>query len=155
MIIPGMMIVRGTIDIWRAIEILSWKKASAIIIESRVSRVGSGPTFKTPHWPTIRYEYFVDGKKFSSDVVAVVRVESYGSSRPQEIVSQYPVGRVIDISYDPYLPSRSVLLGFVWEIPVPLLCGIGLALFFTYFVRRIHGFTTNKNNSFRFEVRQK
>lgn len=80
--------------------------------------------------PKITYSYAVDGKDFTSSVVAYgLSAEYCGKKTMHEFVAGYPKGQKIEVFYNPADPSQSVLFqlkprgfwsGFVaWFILLP------------------------------------
>lgn len=65
---------------------------------------------KTQYLPDIAYKYNVDGKDYSSSKVTVGDPPFTGSISPaRRIQSEYPVGKSVDVYYDPGVPSSSAL----------------------------------------------
>jgi len=65
---------------------------------------------KTQYLPDIAYKYNVDGKDYSSSKVTVGDPPFTGSISPaKRIQNYYPVGKNVDVFYDPEVPSSSAL----------------------------------------------
>jgi hypothetical protein len=80
-----------------------WPQADGRVVSSHVddiqiARAGA-------RVPDVRYEYQVNGVQYRGWTVQF----NYSSPEPNAVVSKYPVGRHVRVSYDPSKPSRSVL----------------------------------------------
>jgi hypothetical protein len=60
------------------------------------------------HEPTVRYEYEVDGRKYSGDRITLARVARTGDFAAA-MLARYPVGEGVRVHYDPKDPKSAVL----------------------------------------------
>jgi hypothetical protein len=100
----GMAFQQG-IPASRALRSRHWPRVTGRITTSRAIEV-SGPRGSLALTPSIRYEYSVNGRTYESNTV------TYGSfSRPltEDLLSEFPTGATVNVSYDPSAPSHAVL----------------------------------------------
>jgi len=97
-------------------------KAEGRIIESEVD--SERPAGGVENRASIVYRYHVDGKEYEANHF---RFDEVWSGRPEdmeEVVAAYPVGRTLDVFYDPADPSRAALTAgltgadLVWAMAV-------------------------------------
>ena len=112
-----------------------WPDARGSIISSEVGEIhsadsGSG-TGSTKYHPKVIYAYLVDNQKYESIRISAF---SYGSSSRQRALDitqkKYPLGRNVDVYYNPKYPKIAVLekgVGFFAFIPI--LVGLPMLLF--------------------------
>lgn len=76
-------------------------------LEARRNKVGTGK--KTRYTINIVYEFVVNDKVFHNDVVRFDQ-GSLSTNRKQLLVSAYPVGKRVEVFYNPDDPDQSVLV---------------------------------------------
>ena len=112
--------------IYRVVKTNNWTSTQGVILDSRVQ---TSPNGKTLFWPNIRYSYKVNGSAYVSNQFAITDVKSYSPNRAQEIISQLPAGTKVTVYYNPQAPSEAILQKYVFEIWIPLACGLILLVF--------------------------
>ncbi len=96
-------------DVW--VESDYWPAVSGLVLKSdlveRPRRTGSQP--KTEYDVDVVFEYVVDGELYRNDVVRFDQAKL--SSRDKELlVSSHPVGKKVEVYYNPEKPKQSVLV---------------------------------------------
>lgn len=86
----------------------SWPRTDGMITKSEVdSWMKDG---KSQYSAVINYSYQVDGQKYSSAKITVSgSVSNSSMSRAKEVVQQYPLGKTLDVFYDPEVPDSAAL----------------------------------------------
>jgi hypothetical protein len=70
-------------------------------------------THRTHHKSSVEYEYTVNGRKYRGDRLTIgVVVSATLPGFARRIAARYPVGREVNVHYDPKMPSESVLRPF-------------------------------------------
>jgi len=112
----------------------SWPSVDGSVISSKVERErtsrrsGGRRRTSTTYGAEVRYRYSVDGNEYSSDKVSFGDYSSSNRARAQGIVDRYPVGKTVQVYYDPNTPETAVLeSGTSWSCYLP----IGLGIIFT------------------------
>ncbi len=90
----------------------NWSSTTARIlaadVEMRRSSTASGDS--TSYYPTVVYEYAVNGQRFQSRRIRFGSEIGYGFQRMAEkIVAKYPNGTLVSVFYDPENPAEAVL----------------------------------------------
>ena len=96
----------------RVEETAHWPTVPGRIVTSEVSTavVKTGPVRRASDVANIRYAYSVNGRDFECDglrVIPMLHVTPEGT--PEELVRRYPVGRVVDVYYNPDDPGDALL----------------------------------------------
>mgnify|MGYP000023547280 CR=1 FL=1 len=93
-------------------ESLEWPSVAGLVTHSNLevhrSNVGAQSN-KLRHRVDVEYEYVVDGRRYENDVV---RFNQNNLSRKdkERLVSAHPVGRQVEVFYNPSDPAESVLV---------------------------------------------
>jgi len=89
-------------------ESKSWPKTSGIITKSEVdSWMKDG---ESQYGAVIKYTYQVEGKEYISYSVGVNSASSNNNmSAAKDLVQEYPVGKTVDVFYDPEVPDSAAL----------------------------------------------
>lgn len=90
---------------------LDWPSVDGLITHSNLEtrRRSVGASRKTRHEVQIFYEYVVGNDVFQNDVVRFDQ-GNLSTSEKQRLVSAYPIGRRVQVFYDPDKPKQSVLV---------------------------------------------
>ena len=59
--------------------------------------------------PDIRYEYFINGQRYEGNSVRYKTVSASGESLLEDPKRQFPVGREVEVFFNPNKPSESIL----------------------------------------------
>jgi hypothetical protein len=82
---------------------------------------------KTQYLPDIAYKYNIDGKNYTSSKVTVGDPPYTSNISPaRRIQSEYPVGKSVDVYYDPEVPSSSALKPGIQKNDILLAVIIGI-----------------------------
>lgn len=93
----------------------NWPSVEGIIVQSEVdewrkrNKKSKFPKYITTYDPEIRYEYEIDGKSYTNSKIDFRSHDRYRSNYAKGIVAKYPVGKKVEVFYDPSSPVRSVL----------------------------------------------
>jgi hypothetical protein len=133
----------GLLVVWFALAFTSyvrrarkWPSVRGRIVRSGAEEYqdnlrGSDDIVRTYYKPCVIYTYEVGGREYSGDRIAMGITTSATSARPAErTAAKYPVGREVDVYYNPQVPSESVLRpGSRWHyIPwIAAACVLALA----------------------------
>jgi len=86
----------------------SWPTVQGIVTRSEIDVWSSDG--RTHYEPKIAYNYIVDGKKYtSSQIKAGDPVPDNNVTNAKRLQAEYPVGKSVDVFYDPEVPSSSAL----------------------------------------------
>lgn len=108
----------------------TWPKIQGIVVESRIEEKGSAGEFN--YKPVVTYEYKVDGTSFkSSNLMIGGQYLTNGSYfQAEKITGEFPLGRVVDVIYNPANHKDSVLQEGFYTKSVLTQLGIAMVLFF-------------------------
>lgn len=97
----------------KASESRAWPSVRGRVYAARVIEVQARP-FEghkyTDYQPEIRYEFTVGGKEYAGNRYTLLASRVPWRSDAEKIVTQYPIGREVDVYYDPSDPNRCVLV---------------------------------------------
>jgi hypothetical protein len=92
----------------------SWPVTEGTITSSQVESWGSGAHDPIDYRPAITYQYQVGGKTYNGSQISSgatfyggVNVDEY--EQANAIVSNYPVGSIVEVHYNPNNPNNAVL----------------------------------------------
>ena len=108
--------------LYESFEAYSWPHAKGVIISSVArSKIMQGRRGEyIVHWPDVRYYYNVHGKNYFNDRVRFMH-RGMSKGETQEVVSTYPVNKVVDVYYNPDNPAASTLEVGVYWLTFPVL----------------------------------
>ena len=90
----------------------NWSSTTARILAADVEmrRNSTADGDSTSYYPTVVYEYAVNGQRFQSRRIRFGSEIGYGFRRMAEnIVAKYPNGTLVSVFYDPQNPAEAVL----------------------------------------------
>ena len=99
---------------WKTVEAhssASWSSVAGIVVNSSVethSGNASRPRGGTSYAGGVTYQYTVDTKTYSNDVVRIGQLSTWSKSRAEETVRRHPVGATT-VFYNSKSPQQSVL----------------------------------------------
>ena len=88
-------------------ESLDWPTVDGLVMASSVEHT-SGQ--RSTSYPSIRYNYHVDGQRFESDVIRFDATPCRNGAEAREIVRLFPAGTQAEVYVHPDNPSVSCLL---------------------------------------------
>jgi len=96
----------------QADESQGWANTFGSIVESRLDQSTNysedGPTVS--YSPLVRYTYSVIGQPFTGEKITFGLTEAHSrSSKAQEVLNRYPLGKQVTVYYDPNDPSQAIL----------------------------------------------
>lgn len=102
--------IYGVILRGRGEDTLRWPSVRGKVYASRVVEEQSRDADnETMYRPDIRYEYVVDGKEFAAKRLALEDTSASWRSYADGVVSRFPIGREVEIFYNPDNPSEALL----------------------------------------------
>ncbi|RLE23705.1 MAG: hypothetical protein DRJ08_02130 [Acidobacteria bacterium] len=127
----------------------SWPHVQGAVVSSNVVRVLKSTDKKGKrHYSykgDVRYNYRVEGQEYLSGRISFGDYSTNTPAHAQEVVAEYPVGKKVQVYFDPDAPMHSVLerkAGFTsfLYVGLGLLFALGgLALLFLFFVKLFTG----------------
>ena len=111
-----------------------WPDARGNIRSSEMGELrstdSSGCSGSTLYHPKVIYAYLVDNQQYESTRISAFSLGSYSQQRALEITKRkYPVGRNVDVYYNPKYPKIAVLeKGFGFLSLIPILVGLPLLI---------------------------
>jgi hypothetical protein len=129
LIIVGFLgVLAGVRDWIRLIQIKTWPIADGNIVESKVSTAGSNESgyLKTIYSPIIKFKFNIEGHEFTSDKITWGgEFRSNDKSSIERKIAAFPVGKKIDVRYNPKKPSDCIVQeNFSFEMAIPLFGGL-------------------------------
>ncbi|MCX7759923.1 MAG: DUF3592 domain-containing protein [Hydrogenothermaceae bacterium] len=121
--------------LYRNFRFFLWKKTEGVILESLPKRVENITRYQT-YEPFIEYVYYVNNKEFKSSRVFITDFQS-DINTVQKILSEFPKGKKVEIYYNPFNPSESILkknLHAGMVVQLIALVGIMLPFLFQIFI---------------------
>lgn len=101
MLIVCIVVVRDFLSENRLVrESLAWPSTDGTITCSQLEKESDGKT-----WFKLNYSYVIDGREFQG---YLIRMSGAGQNAKSTCV-RYPVGRAVNVYYDPEIPARSCL----------------------------------------------
>jgi hypothetical protein len=110
--IAAMLFLLTAFQWLRGLISLLWPSTPGVIISSYVdNRGGGGPDDGSAYSPVVVYQYEVNGKAYRNDRVffGSKGVRTGFAVASQRIVMRYPVGKQVNVRYDPLFPRSSIL----------------------------------------------
>lgn len=105
----------------------SWPSTRGVVITSMVNKTTktSGTKTKWVYEPVLKYEYTVEGVTYTGDKIRfkVISLTYEKEHKAKRSISAYPVGKTVDVFYNPGIPSDAVLK-----------TGVGSSVFIGFFV---------------------
>jgi hypothetical protein len=103
----------------------SWPAATGVVTEQEVSS-GTLTTTETV-LQIMHYSYLVNGAKYSGKLQIIIGKTMGENVRKQAFLDSYPVGRSLEVHYDPADPSKSLIEAGSESGAFLTLLGVGLA----------------------------
>lgn len=118
----------GVYEIKGSNESRNWPSTQGTISSSHISirtSKGSNHRTTTTYFPSVLYQYKVDGRHYTSHRIEFGG-ESGGMKRmAKKVVDKYPSGKKVTVYYNPQDPKYGVLeAGFTWSSLIVFLAGI-------------------------------
>jgi len=114
----------------------NWEITEGIITKSSLKLAGAA------YLPDIEYQYFVLGVEYKGTGVTVVPDIMYDVKVAQGLLEEYPVGKKVDVFYNPEVYRVAVLekesqIGVSWVSLLVGLTALGLLIFGVAFLLRV------------------
>lgn len=106
-LIGGILTVVNGYEILMSLRAVDWPSTEGVIVHSETRRVSRRSNTASRTKLIIRYEYAVDGRRYTGDRVAYARAFDYAAARRAEV--KYRVDRRVPVYYHPRRPSAAVL----------------------------------------------
>jgi hypothetical protein len=115
----------GTKQIQDAAATNDWPTIDGKIVTSEIQPA----TKESPERPFVRFEYSLRGTIYrSSQYRQGVAGNTFSKAAAEELIKKYPVGKQVQVHYDPYNPGNSVIEGGDPTVGY-LLCSVAVILF--------------------------
>ena len=89
----------------------SWPKTTGVVLESIIepgwARAGGSRIYVVR--PKVVYEYYVDGKRYTSSQLALVECNTANENLAREKTERHPVGQQVTVYYNPLKPEFATL----------------------------------------------
>lgn len=118
----------------------SWPSARGEIAVSEL--VSMNPLKRKQKKANVRYSYQVDGVTYTGSLIRFADTTGSMESLQAELIAPYPVGKEVDVFYDPKNCTTAVLepggglRGYSLVLPPLILFGIGAAFVFSGFQQK-------------------
>jgi hypothetical protein len=105
--------VKRGAEVSKAAATNAWKPTRGMVIKASVEAEtsGSGKDQTTDFYPSVKYTYEIDGKRFTGHRVTWMQTDSEYSStaKAKAQLAKYPVGKAVTVYYNPEKPGEAVL----------------------------------------------
>jgi hypothetical protein len=93
---------------------MTWPSSKGRVVSSRVKHTttssgGTSPITSHHYEAIIKYEYTVDGSKYTNDRYSFFDSDAKGKSHSRRLVDKHPNGKSVKVFYNPQKPGNSVL----------------------------------------------
>jgi hypothetical protein len=110
----AMMVLWGIPTLQKAKTSTSWPTTRGVVIDSDMERkvdngTGRHRSRSITYHAHVTYEYAVDGTEYNCSTVSFGQYGSSSRNHALQIVNRYPVGKTIEVHYDPDRPESAVL----------------------------------------------
>jgi hypothetical protein len=102
------LLVGGMILRKQVLEAQKWPGTSGIVLESTIQS-DSSQNGEITFGPKVVYEYQVAGKKFTSDQLALVEIDTANENAARAKAEKYPAGSPVTVHYDPRKPNMAFI----------------------------------------------
>jgi len=121
-VILGGFSIWGVTQLYESVRGYSWPHVNGTVISSaaRSERMNSGKGEWISYWPEVRYEYIVGSRHVTADRIRF-SVRGMNEKETQRVIGSYPVGKAVNVYYDPRDTTASVLEPGIWWPMIPIL----------------------------------
>ena len=114
----GLLVLATAVKFYEVHKATNWRSVPGKVLASKSvarrvrtaeshARAEQGGDLTLRTFAEVRYEYRVDGKRYTSDRVSIG--ENLGDYQVAETLARYPVGARVAVFYDPADPGKAVL----------------------------------------------
>lgn len=119
-------LIFGSVSSIEAFYSRSWPIVEGVIkvsqVDTYLSQSDTGAT--TMYHPQVSFNYFVNGKQYHSDLISLGDYSTSDQKQTENMLSLYPIGKLVRVYYDPGRPDRAVLEpGPTGGLLIPLFVG--------------------------------
>ena len=112
LVVFGLVLTVRILIAWSKVKASeSWPKTMGVVLESTVqsewTKAGNNRIYVVS--PKVVYEYEVGGRKFRSSQLAMEEINTADESVARMKAEKYPVGRQVEVYYDPRKPDTAAL----------------------------------------------
>lgn len=120
-------------NLYSSLTAKSWPRTEGTVLSRGVRKIDKKGSASDRYAPVIRYEYEVEGRRYTNDRYQFGKEERLSESTAGKIVSNYNKGETVEVFYHPEDPQKSTLLTSTSFNPFGVLFGpvVVLAGFFT------------------------
>lgn len=114
--------ILGWVQIQEINDSRSWPSVAGTIVASGISESTDTSRYRSGSRSTeydvyLRYDYVVDDMPYSGNRIAIRGTRYSSQSSAQRELQRYPVGRVVNVYYNPKNPEQSVLKPYLGNGP--------------------------------------
>jgi len=133
MLLVGVVIlVQSILEIVPALRSRSWPTAEAEVTGSSIAYLVGG---KSHYEPTVSYTYRVGGRSYTNDQIWFGPSHFFFRSSALDVITPYPVGARLRVSYSPEDPYLSVIRpGVRWESAAKIVLAVGIIILAAWFI---------------------
>jgi hypothetical protein len=115
---------RGVVRTWTVIASSGWPAVNGRIIDAGMKTCGKSG--KPDCHPIVKYEYEIDGRKYSGTVINPTKEGGYDEPEAKELLDQFGTGRIVQVYYDPKDPGSALLVHgrLVPSYPISIVVGV-------------------------------
>jgi hypothetical protein len=114
----GLLVLATAVKFYEVHKATNWRSVPGKVLASKSvarrvrtaeshARAEQGGDLTLRNFAEVRYEYRVDGKRYTGDRVSLG--EDLGNFQVAETLARYPVGATVTVYYDPAKPTQAVL----------------------------------------------
>ena len=115
---------RGIVRTWTVIASSGWPAVNGRIVDAGMKPCGKSG--KPDCHPIVKYEYEIDGRKYSGTAINPTKEGGYSEPEAKELLEQFGTGRIVQIYYDPKDPGSALLVHgrLVPSYPISIVVGL-------------------------------
>ena len=115
---------RGVVRTWTVIASSGWPAVNGRVVNAEMKPCGKSG--KPDCHPVVKYEYEIDGRKYSGTVINPTKEGGYSEPEAKDLLDQFEKGRVVQVYYDPKDPGSAFLVHgrLVPSYPISIVVGM-------------------------------
>jgi hypothetical protein len=111
MLFASWTVVSGARRIVTGFRSRTWPMVAGTVVDSRLNTLMTdGPRSRRVHVPSVVYSYETGGRRYTSDRVAIGRLESGFAAIARRIVDEHVPGSPVTVHHHPERPELAVLI---------------------------------------------
>jgi hypothetical protein len=115
---------RGVVRTWTVIASRGWIAVNGRAVDAEMKPCGKSG--KPDCHPVVKYEYEIDGRKYSGTVINPTKEGGYSEPEAKDLLDQFQTGRIVQLYYDPKDPGSALLVHgrLVPSYPISIVVGL-------------------------------